>query len=206
MSGVTVYSDVNYTGNSYTISSPGRYQLSNNPGPKDDTCTQIPFINDTISSFTISDDLIVILCDNATPVSRADFIGNNAQFTNCGWYTTCQPDLSKPTENNVYEFTSSGKTKRLIQDTNNSTTTIIVYKKENYDNNFCGEMVGIKPDNKCSSPGEPTKIQIPIPICSDSQPIVLPILPIVLGVIYGIMILSILILIFQKKNIVCPTC
>ena len=192
MSRVTLYTGFNYTGNSYTISEPGRYKSRAVPGPVDDTVTLIPWNNDTLNSFEVSDDLVVIVCNNNTPGSYADFEGKDGyqNYTRCAWYNDSQPDLRKPTEQNAYNFIKGSKKLSPIQDMSASMSTLIIYKKDNYDNDFCKEMVNVMPDLNCTN----------LPLKK------YPILPIVLGVIYSIMILSFIILILQNKTIKCPTC
>jgi len=195
MSGVTLYTGFNYTGNSYTISDPGRYKSRNVPGPVDNTVTLIPWSNDSLNSFKVSDDLVVIICDNNTPGSYADFKakdGGYQNYTRCAWYNDSQPDLRKPTEKNAYDFIKGSKKLSPIQDMSASMSTLIIYKKNNYDNDFCKEMVNVMPDLNCAILPPPTKE--------------FPILAIVLGIIYGIMILSIIVLILRNKLIKCPTC
>jgi hypothetical protein len=154
MSGVTLYSGTNYTGTSYKLPGPGRYQCFQSAGPRDNTTTLIPFKDDTLKSFTASDDLIVILCDNCTPGSGANFFPWEANYTKCTWYSKSQPDTLNPTEDNAYHFGGNPKTKDLIPYIQ-GTTTIIVYNKNNYDNDFCQEGVSRMPISNCKKPPPP---------------------------------------------------
>jgi hypothetical protein len=59
------------------------------------------------------------------------------------------------------------------------------------------------PVPNCKKPPPPPSPTPPTPPLINKEQ---PILAIVLGIIYGIMILSVLLLIFQNKLIKCPTC